>query len=464
MSLFQVWVLADGLRLRKHPGTHAGIVYALPKGTPLYRVGPNRMPDGPDHPAWAQVVRTARDKPLWCAAEYLAAAYVAPDLPPDAPLPVPAPLRAALQDFPALQPHVTILTAIAAIESGLRDRTRNGGRLERLYEPAVYAACQRRCPKQARAELTARATSWGAMQCLGGHFPQVHLASALDYVDWMRDSPVNEYRGGCQYVLDRIGLEALQRRDWMAIAQGYNGAGERRVALARHRTPYDELLPQHAERVVNEKRRHPMPDESGPSPDPAPRGAQEPGNAYPVPPSHAPPLRAAAPNWAAHVPAVPTALLVAILLVLALPQLGFSPQATEAITEGVETGNAAEVAAALVPRPTDGLDARAMETRLAALEAAATALARLTPGPEVLPTATPTATPAPTAVTPQAATLNGNYHLRTGPGTDMASLAVLSAGTDVWILNCGAAWVQVQTMGDNPQTGYVSRLGVECAA
>lgn len=244
-----LWCRAhEGLHVRSGPHTHANIAGLL-------RIGENVkclqcQEWNPRRVQWARI-RTHDGIEGWADAGWLMADYVRPAIGVKG-LIAPPSLYAALcqsQRLLASWKRSTVmprlLLAIAALESDVRTRAEYGGMLVSRFEEGVFDRLRKTI---SNGEARRQSTSWGVMQVMGFHFNAPFYAGQFrecrDWIEWLGSDTAHEWLAGANCLIDRWGMTAAEptESDFVAIAKAYNGAGERRLALAQHRTPYDQLL------------------------------------------------------------------------------------------------------------------------------------------------------------------------------------------------------------------------------
>ena len=244
-----LWCRAhEGLHMRSGPHIHANIVGLLRIGEQVIchicqEWHPQRL-------QWARI-RTHDRIDGWAAAGWLMSDYVSPEIGLKG-LIAPPSLYAALCQNPQLlalwkqgTAFPRLVLSIAALESDVRTRAEYGGLLVSRFEESVF---ERLAKKLSSGEAKRQSTSWGAMQVMGFHYSapyyQGEYRECEDWIRWLGADTAHEWIAGAHVLLNRWGstTDDPSASDFMAIAEAYNGSGERRVALAQHRAPYDTLL------------------------------------------------------------------------------------------------------------------------------------------------------------------------------------------------------------------------------
>lgn len=244
-----LWCRAhEGLHVRSGPHTHANIAGLL-------RIGENVkclqcQEWNPRRVQWARI-RTHDGIEGWAAAGWLMADYVRPAIGVKG-LIAPPSLYAALCQSQRLLTSwkrstvmPRLLLAIAALESDVRTRADYGGMLVSRFEEGVFDRLRKTVSS---GEARRQSTSWGVMQVMGFHFHAPCYAGDFrecrDWLEWLGADTAHEWIAGAHLLIDRWGTADSDPSDadFVSIAKRYNGAGERTVALAQHRTPYDQLL------------------------------------------------------------------------------------------------------------------------------------------------------------------------------------------------------------------------------
>lgn len=114
----------------------------------------------------------------------------------------------------------------------------------KVPNPAGQAARWRLLDRAAQIERTAafESTSWGLGQVMGAHWAWLGYADVDAFVAEARSGALGQARQMARYVAKAGLIPAIARRDWAAVARGYNGPGyaknryDKRLAaaFARH--------------------------------------------------------------------------------------------------------------------------------------------------------------------------------------------------------------------------------------
>lgn len=84
-------------------------------------------------------------------------------------------------------------------------------------------------------EAALQSASWGKFQIMGFNWPRCGFVGVQDFVNAMQRNEGEHLTAFCHFLKSSALDDELRRRDWVAFARGYNGAG-----FAANR--YDERL------------------------------------------------------------------------------------------------------------------------------------------------------------------------------------------------------------------------------